>query len=97
MGVAPGLLHRGFHRLDSWWDEEGGTSIPVRIDPDRPQNAEIGEDWGYPGLTLLLATAFFVMAGVGLFFLVRSVSGACNPVQFDLIEPVCEYVPAVFG
>ena len=73
-----------------WWEDLGGMSIPIRIDPNRPQVAEILDGDGNPTLTLALGVAFIVMAVIGLVFLASSLTVACDQAVYELLEPLCE-------
>ncbi len=78
-----------------WWKERAGTSIAVRIDPNRPQFASIEHGSTNHGWKALLVLAWIVMAVVGLAFLFRTVAFACDQVQYDFIEPVCQSLSGV--
>lgn len=73
----------------SWWDERSGTSIAVRIDPNRPEVAELRDQVPTPSWAIVLTIGWLIMAAVGVFFLVRSAGAACDPVQHALLEPLC--------
>lgn len=75
-----------------WWDERHGSSIAVRIDPNRPHIAEVKGESQSPVWPLVLSAVWLIMAVVGAFFLYRSGAVACDPVQFDILEPVCLWV-----
>ena len=73
-----------------WWEDRKGTSIAVRIDPNRPHIAEVIGESPNSTWVLALAIGWLIMAVVGAFFLYRSATVACDPVQFDVLEPVCQ-------
>lgn len=76
----------------SWWDERSGTSIAVRIDPNRPELAELRDEVPSPSWAIVLAIGWLIMAAAGAFFLIRSTVGACDPVQNPLLEPLCQSI-----
>jgi hypothetical protein len=80
----------------SWWEEHAGISIPVRIDPNRPHIAEIPLESGSPVGKMLIGVAFLVMAVVGIGFLARSATVACDQAQYGFLEPICESVRGAF-
>lgn len=80
-----------------WWDERQGTSIAVRIDPNRPHVAQVSGETPSPVWAMALAVGWLIMAVVGLLFLYRSATVACNPVQYDLLEQACQSVRFVVG
>lgn len=73
-----------------WWDEHQGTSIRVRIDPNRPGVAELADESPNPSWAILLAVGWLIMAAVGALFLLRSATVACDPVQHQLLGPLCQ-------
>ena len=81
---------------EHWWEGRGGLRIPVRIDPKKPHRAVVESGSRNPVWDLLFALVWFVMAVVGLFFLLRSVSVACDQVRFDALEPICESLRGAF-
>jgi hypothetical protein len=86
-----GQRHTGdFTVPGRWWDQRKGTSIRVRIDPNRPGVAELVDELPNPSWAIVLAVGWLIMAAVGAFFLFRSATGACDPVQYALLEPLCQ-------
>jgi Protein of unknown function (DUF3592) len=77
---------------DRWWMANGGLTIPVRVDPDRPQRAAVDVSSRSPVWTLLIAAAFIVMAVVGVVFLFQSAITACDSAELDILKPLCESV-----
>lgn len=82
---------------EPWWEGRGGLKIPVRIDPKKPQVAEIETGSRNPVWELLFALVWIAMAVVGLFFLFRSVAVACDQVRYDSLEPICESLRGTFS
>jgi hypothetical protein len=80
----------------SWSQEHAGISIPVRIDPNRPHIAEIPLESGSPAGKMLIAVAFLIMAVVGIGFLARSATVACDQDEYDFLEPICQSVQGAF-
>lgn len=80
----------------SWWEEHAGISVPVRIDPNRPQVAEIPLESENLTGKMLMAVAFLIMAVVGIGFLARSATVACSEAQYAFLEPFCESVRGAF-
>lgn len=80
---------REFTVPDSWRDERSGTSLAIRIDPNRPDLAELRDEVPSPSWEIVLAIGWLIMAVVGVFFLVRSAGSACDPLQHALLEPLC--------
>jgi hypothetical protein len=80
---------------ERWWESSGGLSS-VRIDPKRPHLAVVESGLINPVRELLLASVWFIMAVVGLFFLFRSVTVACDQVRYDSLEPICESLRGAF-
>lgn len=81
---------------EHWWEGRGGLTIPVRIDPKKPHLAVVESGSRNPVWELLFALVWFVMAVVGLFFLFRSVTVACDQVRYDTLEPICESLRGAF-
>lgn len=73
-----------------WWEERDGTALAVRIDPNRPDIAELPGEIPNPSWAVVLAIGWLIMGAAGAFFLVRSASIACDPIQHALLEPICQ-------
>lgn len=83
--------YRGEFRVPGrWWEERDGTGIAVRIDPNRPDVAELPGEIPNSSWAIVLAVGWLIMAAVGGFFLARSASIACDPIQHALLEPICD-------
>ena len=80
-----------------WWEERDGASIAVRVDPNRPHVAEVAGESPSHVWAIALAVGWLIMAIVGAVFLFRSAAYACDPVQFDFLEPMCQSVRGVVG
>jgi len=80
-----------------WWEERQGTSIAVRIDPNRPEVAEVSGEKPSHVWAIALAVGWLIMAVVGAAFLVKSGTYACDLVEFDSLEPICQSVRAAIG
>lgn len=78
-----------FQVSNRWWEDHGGTSIPIRINPDRPRTSTVAHGTGRAVGKLLVGTAFLIMAVVGLGFLFRSLTVACDQTQLDFLGSVC--------
>ncbi len=82
---------------EHWWEGRGGLRIPVRIDPRKPHVAVVESGSRSPAWELLFALVWFVMAVVGVFFLFRSMTVACDQVRYDSLEPICESLRGAFS
>jgi hypothetical protein len=83
---------RQFIVSDRWWMVNGGLTIPVRLDPNRPRVAEIDEGGRGPMLSIALGVAFGVMAVVGAAFLFRAAGAACDTAGLDFLDTICERI-----
>ncbi len=81
---------------EQWWEGRGGLRIPVRIDPSKPHVAVVASGSRKPIWELLVALVWLVMAAVGLFFLFKSMTVACDQVRYDSLEPICESLRGAF-
>ncbi len=77
---------------EKWWMVNGGLSVPVRVNPDKPRRAHIEEAERSPVRALLLATGFCVMAIVGVVFLIQSAATACDSPELEFLGPICQRV-----
>ncbi len=80
-----------------WWEEREGVSIAVRVDPNRPHIAEVAGESPSNVWAIALAVSWLIMAIVGAVFLFRSAGYACDPVQYDFLEPMCQSVHSIVG
>ncbi len=80
-----------------WWEERQGVSIAVRVDPNRPHVVELVGESPSHVWAIALAVGWLIMAVVGAVFLFRSAGYACDPIQYDFLEPMCQSVRGVVG
>ena len=73
------------------------VSIAVRVDPNRPHVVELVGESPSHVWAIALAVGWLIMAVVGAVFLFRSAGYACDPIQYDFLEPMCQSVRGVVG
>jgi len=81
---------------ERWYQSPEGEPVPIRIHPDRPAKATI-EHWSANPAWKLLGVIFGMVAlFVGLALLGFATSEACNPVQYDVFTPACDFLRDLF-
>ena len=90
--------HSGeFQVPHAWWKLPEGSSVRVRVNPEKPDIAVI-EHWSSnPYWQLGVALIWIVGAFVGMLLMFGVAREACGSVRNEVLEPICEYLERRIG
>ena len=81
---------------ERWYRSPEGEPVPIRVHPDRPGKPIIKHWSANPAWKLLGVIFGLVLAVVGVLLLGFTTSEACNPVQYDVLTPACDFLRDLF-